>query len=172
MGSDRRANTSRNSRDELLIEWTGSYFCNPGSPTDDNDDESNRHRHRASPLYAPPPDAEGNPPCEFGVSWETFYPPVPVDEPPGEAPHGTLVDVEKRPIVPNRFVDLPDHFAVVVRTKDGRHITEDDYVSRAATGDWDSVVEKSFIFRTVDPLDVKEVLLTSSKATCWVQGNP
>jgi hypothetical protein len=52
MGSDRRANTSRNSRDELLIEWTGSCFCNPGSPTDDNDDESNRHRHRAPP-YTP-----------------------------------------------------------------------------------------------------------------------
>jgi hypothetical protein len=131
-----------------------------------------RHGHRAAPYTPPPPDAEGNPPCEFGVTWETFCPPVPLDEPPDEVPHGTLVDVEKRPIVPNRFVDLPDHFAVVVRTKDGRHITEDDYVSRAATGDWDSVVEKSFIFRTVDPLDVKEVLLTSSKGTCWVQGNP
>jgi hypothetical protein len=36
----------------------------------------------------------------------------------------------------------------------------------------DSVVEYHFPFRNVDRSDVNEVLMTNSKGTCWVQGNP
>jgi hypothetical protein len=33
---------------------------------------------------------------------------------------------------------------------------------------WDSVAEKDFNFRTVDPAGVKEVFMTTSNGTCWV----
>ena len=53
-----------------------------------------------------------------------------------------------------------------------RGFTQDAYVGNGATDKWDSVAEKDFNFRTVDPADVKEVLLTTTKGTCWVDGNP
>jgi hypothetical protein len=41
--------------------------------------------------------------------------------------------------VPNRIIDLPDHLTVMIQTKDGRHVTEDAYVTAGATDKWDSV---------------------------------
>lgn len=117
------------------------------------------------PYTPPPPDAEGNPPCEFGVGWNTFY-----DGDTGL--DGTYVLIQKTAIPPNQYINLPDYITVVVRTTDGRHLTQDAFVGNGATDKWDSVAEKDFIFRTVDPHDVKEVVMTTSKGQCWVQGNP
>jgi hypothetical protein len=51
----------------------------------------------------------------------------------------------------------PGHVTVAVQTTDGRHFTRDAYVGNGATDKWDSVAEKDFNFRTVDPADVKKV---------------
>jgi len=117
------------------------------------------------PYTPPPPDAAGNPPCEFGVGWDTFY-----DGDTGL--HGTRVVIEKTPLEPNQYVNLPDHVTIAIQTTDERHFTQDAYVGHDATDKWDSVAEKDFNFRTVDPADIKEVLMTTSKGTCWVDGNP
>jgi hypothetical protein len=106
-----------------------------------------------------------NPSCEFGVEWDTFH-----DADTGL--HGTRVVIEKPPLVPNQYVNLPDHVTVAVQTTDGRHFTQDAYVGNGATDKWDSVAEKDFNFRSVDPADIKEVLMTTTKGTCWVDGNP
>jgi hypothetical protein len=81
------------------------------------------------------------------------------------------VELEKTPLVPNQYINLPD-LTVSVQTTDGRHLTQDAYVGNGATDKWDSLAEQDFNFRTVDPADVKEVLMTTSKGTCWVEGNP
>jgi hypothetical protein len=119
------------------------------------------------PYTPPPPDGAGNPPCEFGVGWDTFY-----GEP--DAPHGTRVVITKNglPELTSHFIDLPDHYTVSVRTKDGRHVTQDASVGEGGTDKWDTVAEKDFNFLNVDPADVKDVLMTTSKGTCWVDGNP
>jgi len=46
--------------------------------------------------------------------------------------------------------------------------TEDAVIRPGKFGPWDSLVEYDFIFRDIDPADVKRVLLTNSKGTCWV----
>ena len=78
-----------------------------------------------------------NPPCEFGVEWDTFY-----DGDTGL--HGTHVVIEKTPPVPNQYINLPDHVTLAVQTADGRHFTQDAYVGDGATDKWDSLAEKDF----------------------------
>lgn len=67
--------------------------------------------------------------------------------------------IEKTTLVPSRYSNLPDH------------VTQDAYVGNGSTDKWDGVAEH-FNFRTVDPADVDKVLMTTSKGTCWVDGNP
>ena len=50
--------------------------------------------------------------------------------------------------------------------------TENGAIGPGATGPWDSVAEYDFLFRDIDPADVKEVLMTNRKGMCWVQGHP
>jgi hypothetical protein len=76
-----------------------------------------------------------NPSCEFGVEWDTFH-----DADTGL--HGTRVVIEKPSLVPNQYLNLPDHVTVAVQTTDGRHFTQDAYVGNGATDKWDSVAEK------------------------------
>lgn len=115
--------------------------------------------------YIPPlpPDADGNPPCGVGIGWDLYT--------GRNGNRGVMVDIQKTLVV-NDFVSLPDHFAVDLDTKDGRHYSQDDYVSEAATGNWDSVAEKDFIFEHVDPFDVEHVVVGSGEGTCWADGNP
>jgi hypothetical protein len=118
---------------------------------------------RGIPAYTPPPpDAEGHPPCGMSAAdWTAF-----TDQ---GAPHGTLIDIQKYPLVPSEAWTLPDSFTVVIQTTDGKHHTEDAVTRHGKFGPWDSVAEYDFIFRDIDPADVKRVLLTNSKGTCWVQ---
>jgi hypothetical protein len=67
-------------------------------------------------------------------------------------------------------LQLPDYFKIAVQTKDGRHHTKEAVVALGASGPWDSVAEYDFLFPDIDPADVKEVLLTNRKGTCWLQG--
>jgi hypothetical protein len=99
------------------------------------------------------------------VDWTSFY---------GDSgsPTGARVVIEKTALIPSDQLTLPDHFTVVVQTTDGQHHTEDAVIGTDATGRWDSKAEYDFLFRNVDPSDVKEVLMTDSKGTCSVQGNP
>ncbi|AKS35103.1 hypothetical protein [Mycolicibacterium goodii] len=110
-----------------------------------------------------PPDADGNPPCGVGIGWDLYTGP--------NGSRGVMVDIQKTLVI-NDFVSLPDHFAVDIDTKDGRHYSQDDYVSEAATGNWDSVAEKDFIFEQIDPFDVEHVVVRSGEGTCWADGNP
>lgn len=87
-------------------------------------------------------------------------------------PTGTRVVVQKTALTPSDQLILPDHFTVVVHTNDGQSYTKDAVITSGATGTWDSAAEYDFLFRNVDPSDIKEVLMTNSKGTCWVQGNP
>jgi hypothetical protein len=48
----------------------------------------------------------------------------------------------------------------------------EEAVSAAATGQWDSLSEKDFLFPDIDPADVEHVQMTTSKGTCWVDGRP
>ncbi|BBC69146.1 hypothetical protein MMRN_p1150 (plasmid) [Mycobacterium marinum] len=113
----------------------------------------------------PTPDVHGNPPCDGfltddplgGAEWAPYSPG------PGELV-GIRVPIYKANL------QLPDDFTIVVQTKDGKHHTEEAVVDFGATGAWDSAVEYDFLFPTIDPADVQEVLLTNSKGTCWVQG--
>jgi hypothetical protein len=73
------------------------------------------------------------------------------------------------PFVPSEAWTLPDSFTVVIQTTDGKHHTEDAVIRHGKFGPWDSVAEYDFIFRDIDSADVKRVLLTNSKGTCWVQ---
>ena len=52
------------------------------------------------------------------------------------------VVIEKTPLVPSQYINLPDHVTVAVQTTDGRHFTQDAYVGNGATDKWDSVAEK------------------------------
>ena len=56
--------------------------------------------------------------------------------------------IEKTPLVPSHYIDLPDHVTVAVQTTDGRHFTQDGYVGNGSTDKWDSVAEKDFNFRS------------------------
>ena len=58
-----------------------------------------------------------------------------------------------------------------VQTTDAKHHTQEAAITADATGLWDSVAEFDFIFRDIDGADVKEVLMTNRKGTCWVQGH-
>jgi hypothetical protein len=78
----------------------------------------------------------GNPPCEFGVKWDTFY-----DADTGL--HGTRVVIEKTPLVPSRYINLPD-VTVAVQITDGRHFTQNAHIGNGSTDKWDSVAEKDF----------------------------
>ena len=102
----------------------------------------------------PPPDADGNPNCRSGIGWDDYFE-------NGQAV-GTRVSLSK-----NDF-DLPDHFTIVVRRNDGREETQDAGVGRGATGPWDSVAEHDFLFTTLNPFDVKEVLMSNRDGRCWV----
>jgi hypothetical protein len=111
------------------------------------------------------PDADGNPACGLAVGWDTFY-----DGDTGV--HGTRVVFDKQPTPPNNFIVVPGAYTVVVETTYGHHITQEAMVTTGKTGPYDSPVEKDFNFPTVDPSDVKEVLMTDRRGTCWVSGNP
>ncbi|WP_260972931.1 hypothetical protein [Mycolicibacterium llatzerense] len=120
------------------------------------------------PAYTtPPPDKAGNPPCQLGVGWSTFY------SNDGQ-PNSTRIAIQKQNTMGIRsdFVVLPDNYTIVVQTKDGQHRTREEPVSAAATGPWDSVAEKDFLFPDIDPADVQAVHMTTSKGTCWVDGQP
>lgn len=119
------------------------------------------------PPYTPPPaDAQGNPPCGLNAaSWTTFF------GQPG-TPDGTSIEVFKISPVTSEQWTLPDYFTVIVQTTDLKHHTQEALVRDGGTGPWDMPSEFDFIFREIDPADVKEVLLTSRKGTCWVQGGP
>lgn len=110
--------------------------------------------------------AAPNPTCgQTAVGWTTF------NAAPGTS-KGTRVVIQKTALTPSDQLILPDHFTVVVQTNDGNRHTEDAVISSNATGPSDSSAEYDFLFRDIDPSDVKEVLMTNSKGTCWVQGNP
>jgi len=121
------------------------------------------------PAYTtPPPDDQGNPPCEFGVGWQTFY--------QGGSGTGTYVSIDKTNVFTfnSRYIVLPDHYTVVVQTKDGHKHTQNAFVGEGPGIDetWDSIAEKDFIFANVLPEDVNHVFMTTSKGTCWVDGRP
>jgi hypothetical protein len=82
------------------------------------------------------------------------------------------VVVQKTALTPSDQLIFPDHFTVVVHTNDGMQHTKDAVIGSGATGPWDSAAEYDFLFGNVDPSNIKEVLMTNSKGTCWVQGNP
>jgi hypothetical protein len=44
-------------------------------------------------------------------------------------------------------------------------------VTQPRLGPWDSIAEFDFLFRDINPADVKEVLLTNSTGTCWLKGD-
>jgi hypothetical protein len=67
---------------------------------------------------------------------------------------------------------VPDAYTVVVETTSGRQFTQEAMVTAGKTAAYDSPVEKDFNFPTVDPSVVQEVLMTTSRGTCWVSGNP
>jgi hypothetical protein len=48
--------------------------------------------------------------------------------------HGTRAVIEKTPLVPNQYINLPDHVTVAVQTTDGRHFTQDAYVDKRFDG--------------------------------------
>ena len=119
------------------------------------------------PAYTtPPPDDQGNPPCEFGVGWQTFY--------EGGSGTGTYVSIDKTDgfNINSQYIMFPDHYTVVVQTKDGRKHTLDAFVDKGQGLDekWDTIAEKDFIFAEILPGDVNNVLMTTSKGTCWVDG--
>jgi hypothetical protein len=110
--------------------------------------------------------AAPNPTCgQTAVVWTTL------NAAPG-TPNGTRVVVQKTALTPSDQLILPDHFTVVVHTNDGQSYTKDAVISSGATDPSDSAAEYDFLFRNVNPSDIKEVLMTNSKGTCWVQGNP
>ncbi|AGB23009.1 hypothetical protein Mycsm_02676 [Mycobacterium sp. JS623] len=120
------------------------------------------------PAYTtPPPDTQGNPPCQFGVGWSTHY-----GGSGGVDSTRVVLDKTGGLGVNSSFIVLPDHYVVVVQTKDGHHHTQEAYVGREATGNWDTVAEKDFLFPDIDPADVAHVVMTTSKGTCWVDGSP
>jgi hypothetical protein len=80
--------------------------------------------------------------------------------------------IHKTALISSDQLTLPDHFTVAVQTTDGRQTTQDAVIGPGATGPWDSVAEYDFLFRNVDPSNIKEVLMTNSKGTCQVQGDP
>jgi hypothetical protein len=119
------------------------------------------------PAYTTPPlDDQGNEPCQFGIGWDTFY------GEPGST-NGTRVTIDKTGGmgVNSVYIVLPDHYTVVVETKEGRHQTQEAAVSAEATSNWDSVSEKDFNFPEIDPAEVAHVVMTTSKGTCWVDGS-
>jgi hypothetical protein len=116
-------------------------------------------------YFGTAPDANGNPACGLAVGWDTFY-----DGDTGL--HGTRVVFDKQPMPPNNHIVVPDAYTVVVETAYGRHFTQEAMVTNGKTAPYDSPVEKDFNFPNVDPSDVREVLMTNSKGTCWVSGNP
>jgi hypothetical protein len=73
---------------------------------------------------------------------------------------------------PNNFIVVPDAYTVVVETTSGRQFTQEAMVTAGKTAAYDSPAEKDFNFPTVDPSVVQEVLMTTSRGTCWVSGNP
>jgi hypothetical protein len=110
--------------------------------------------------------AAPNPTCgQTAVGWTTL-------NTAAGTPNGTRVVIQKTALTPSDQLILPDHFTVVVQTNDGSSHTKDAVIGSGATGPWDSSTEYDFLFRDVDPSEVKQVLMTNSKGTCWVQGNP
>lgn len=113
----------------------------------------------------PAPDAQGNPPCDgfltddimAGADWNGYYEGA-------DQPQGVRVPIQKRGL------QLPDDFRIVLQTKDGKHHTKEAVVAPGASGPWDGEAEYDFLFPDIDPADVKEVLLTNRKGTCWLQG--
>lgn len=151
------ANSSQSATTTLpIVATSGTPPANASAPTGGG----------LPPYTPPPPDAEGNPPCGISaVGWGTFFAET-------GTPDGTRVVLTKNPMVDSEKWDLPDYFTVVVQTTDGKHHTQDAGISPGqGMGPWDSAAEFDFIFRDIDPADVKKVLLTNKKGTCWVQGN-
>jgi len=112
----------------------------------------------------PSSSAAPNPCGQTAVDWTTHY--------DSGSPSGTRVVIHKTALISSDQLTLPDHFTVAVQTTDGRQTTQDAVIGPGATGRWDSVAEYDFLFRNVDPSNIKEVLMTNSKGTCQVQGDP
>jgi hypothetical protein len=141
-------------------------IADPGYPTPSPSDAARSPTVGGQPDYfGNKPDARRNPACGLSVGWDTFY-----DGDTGL--HGTRVVFDKQPTPPNSFIVVPDAYTVVVETKSGRLFTQEAMVTAGKTAAYDSPVEKDFNFPTVDPSVVQEVLMTNSRGTCWVSGNP
>lgn len=165
-GSSSNTTSSPTSSSSAAPEMTASVSPSAAAPTTAADTPG-AGPTGLLPAYTPPaPDAERNRPCNaMAVNWTEF-------EVDAGSPRGVRVVLQKSTAQsPWPEVSLPDNYTAAVQTTDGRHVTQDAYITHDATGPWDSIAEFDFLFRDLNPADVKEVLLTNSKGTCWVKGD-
>jgi hypothetical protein len=79
--------------------------------------------------------------------------------------HGTRVVIEKTSLVPNQYINLPDHVTVAVQTTDGRHFTQDAYVGNGATTN-SVMISRNRSAPTAAARSIERITSANSTVTC------